>query len=95
VIAQDTRSTSGAAAPVGELVVVGLALVTGVALLVGGLALLVVLVIGLLLTAVSNSLDGFVGGVPGLGLLPATIPSVGASRTTLGEIPTAGGGCPD
>jgi hypothetical protein len=54
--------------------------------MVGGLVLLVMLVIGLLLAGVSGSLDRFVGGVPGLGLLPAAIPSAGAT-TALRQIP--------
>ena len=85
--AMDSRPTSGHGLPVRELAGLGLAVVTGAALLLGGLALLVLLLIGLLLTGVSGSLDSFIGGVPSLGLLPVTAVSVGAIRATLGEIP--------
>jgi hypothetical protein len=74
VIALDSRPT-GEGLDGGRLVGIGLAVVAGGALVVGGLALLAMLVIGLLLTGVSDSLDGFVGGVPGLDLLPPAIPA--------------------
>jgi hypothetical protein len=76
---------SGQAGAGRELLGLGLLLVLGGVGMVCGLALLVLVVVGLLLSGASTSLDRFVGGVPGLGLLSGT--SSAASSAAVSSIP--------